>query len=259
MMKRIISSVLAALCVLSLASCGYSDARQKAKERMEKYGPAFEQAVRDAYGDDVEIRGMNSPVDGHTDGAFQTSFTSGPLTGRIKLDGKNYKVQYNDLSHTLSDNVHSDAIAGEVIASLPFDASKYIKKSCPLPMLEADIDSLSKLVASENDVRFRVSIVTTEDMSSYKDKDFLADPKIKEIAESDRCRIDITVACLERRSTAQAKSLLNAVSTGKVHFSSGTHPNISTRKGPRDVFTEYDLKNVLYIDFVNGQNIVFTE
>ncbi|MBO4877410.1 MAG: hypothetical protein J5501_05335 [Ruminococcus sp.] len=257
-MKRIISSVLAALCVLSLASCGYSDARKKAEEKMEKYGPAFEQAVRDAYGDDVEIRGMRSSVDGYTDGAFQTSFSAGALTGRIKLDGKTYKVQYNDLSHTLYDNVHSDAIAGEVIDSLPFDASKYIKKSCPLPMLESDIDSLSKLVSSGTGVRFKVAIVTTEDMSSYKDKDFLAIPKIKEITESDSCNICITVACLERRSAAQAKSLLNAIAIGNVHFSSGTHPNISTRKGPKDVFEEYDLKNVLYIDFANGQNVVFT-
>lgn len=258
-MKRIISSVLAALCILSLASCGYSDARQKAREKTEKYGPAFEQAVKETYGDDVEVRGMTCSVDAYTDGAFQTSYYAKPLTGRIKLDGVSYKVQYDDLSHTLYDNVHSDAIAGEVIGSLPFDGSKYIKQSCPVPMLEAGIDSLDKLIGSGVNVRFNVSIVTAEDTAPYKDTDFLAIPELKKIAESSSCDIFITVACLERKSAAQAKSLLNAISTGKVHFSSGTHPDISTRKGPVDVFEKYDIKNVLYIDFANGQNTVFTE
>lgn len=221
--------------------------------------PAFEQAVREAYGGDVKLKNVKCPVDAYTNDVFSTTFTANDLIGKITLDGTEYNVKYDWHSSRLTDDVHSQSIADSVIGSLPFDSSLYLKTDCPLPMLDPATDSLEKLAASGENVRFKIVIITTEDMSAYQSVDYLQIPEIETIAESSNCNIYITVACLAENNPSQAKALLFDISKGGVHFDSGDHPERYDDRGSKDVFEVYGIKNVLYVDFANGQNVVLTE
>ena len=246
-MKRIVFIILGVLCILSLGSCGYSEAKKKADEKLKKYKPAFEKAVKDAYGEDAKLTNVKCDVDGYTDGAFQTSFSTGGLEGTLKLNGNNYKVYYHDLDNSIVDNVHSDVINDEIKSALPFDSSKYIDVRMNELYLAPSIDSLDKYLESEN-VRIDIFITTTEDMSGYKTMDPDSNAVFGKIKDND-CRLNIKVACLSDKSRSDA--LLLNIKT--LDFSGDTHPTANDSSGnSRDAFDVYNIKNVIEIDYPGG-------
>ena len=246
-MKRIIFLLLGVLCILSLVSCGYSEAKKKADEKLKKYKPAFEQVVKDAYGEDAKLTNVNCDVDGYTDGAFQTTFSADGLEGTLKLNGNKYKVYYHDLDNTIVDNVHSDVINDEIKSALPFDSSKYIDVRMNELYLDPSIDSMDKYLESEN-VRIDVLITTTEDMSGYKTIDVDSNPVFRKIKDNG-CGLNIKVACLNDKSSSDA--LLLNIKT--LDFSGDEHPKANDSSGKlKDAFEVYDIKNVIVIKYPDG-------
>lgn len=246
-MKKIVFIVLGVLCILLIVSCGYNEAKQKADEKLKKYKPAFEQAVKDAYGKDAKLTNVKCDVNGYTDGAFQTSFSASGLEGTLKLNGSSYKVYYNDLDNSIVDNVHSEAINNEIRNALPFDSSKYIDVRMNELYLDPSIDSLDKYLESDN-IRIDVFITTTEDMSNYKTVDVDSNTVFKKIKDND-CGLNIKAACLNDKSRSDA--LLLNIKT--LDFSSDSHPKANDSSGKsKDAFDVYGIKNVIVIDYPNG-------
>ena len=80
--------------LLSFAACNYNEAKKEADEKLKQYKPAFEQAVKNAYGDDAKLTNVKCSVDAHTNDAFQTTFYGIKNAVEIKYSGENDTGRY---------------------------------------------------------------------------------------------------------------------------------------------------------------------
>lgn len=246
-MKKTVFFVLVLLCLISITSCGLSEGKKKADEKLKKYKPAFEQAVKDAYGEDAKLTHVKCDVDAYTDGVFRTTYYAKGLEGTLKLGGNSYKVYYDDVKNSISDNVHSAAIIEEIKNMLPFDASKFIDVKTSIQYLDPSIDLLDKYLESGNE-RIDIFITTTEDLAGYKTMDVESISTFKKVKDSNDS-LNIKVVCLNDKTRSDALML----NIKALDFSLGEHPKATDAAGTaKDAFEVYKIKNAIEIDYPDG-------
>lgn len=235
--------------LLSFAACNYNEAKKEADEKLKQYKPAFEQAVKNAYGDDAKLTNVKCSVDAHTNDAFQTTFYARDLQGTLKLDGRSYRVFYDELHDSITDNVHTEDINKEILNGLPFDNSVIIESSIGEMYLDPSIDTLDKLLASQ-DVYICVYITTTEDLSGITVDDPDNDPFFKKFKDSPyNSRITVKAACLrDKSSSGQVIYKMN-----ELYFTGDDHPEVYYNNEYRDAFEVYGIKNAVEIKY-SGEN-----
>ena len=259
-MKKLTLLFLCILCLLSLSSCGYSEAKKEAREKVKKYKAAFEQAVKDAYGEDAKLTNVKSSVDANTNGIdFSTTFYSTGLEGTIKLNGESYKAFYDEINDKIIDNVHSDIITNELMSSLPFDDSKYIKATISELYLDPSIDSYDEYVESQY-ACLDIRITTTEDLSSYKNIDIEAIPAMKKVEESETGG-DISIKIVSLNSKSKSDSVHAHFS--ELYFDGDSHPTVQDNSGTKDAFVVYDINNAIEVvypgEFIDGSHLAYMD
>jgi len=237
------------LIISLLAACGPSpEMKEEAEERVKQYTPTFEAKVEEAYGKDAELSDVKCDIIANTSGVdFSTTYSVGGMYGTINIDGKKYRANYDYLSNTFVDNVHSDTIYKELLESLPFDSSKYIDTKFGELYLPPEIDSFEKYISLNPDenknATFRqvIYITTTEDLSSYKNTDFDNISEIKKLNESIGF-FTLKIVCLNDKT--KSSSIMSQMDG--IHFEySDKHPMVQAGGESKDVFDEYDIKNAI--------------
>lgn len=234
-----------------LIACGPSDEmKNQAEERVKQYTPAFEAKVEEAYGKNAKLSEVKCDIIGNTSGIdFSTSYSIGTMYGTINIDGNKYRANYDYLSNTFVDNVHSEAVYKELIECLPFDSSKYIDTKFNELYLPPEIDSFEKYISLNPDenknATFRqiIYITTTEDLSSYKNTDFDNISEIKKLIDSDGVGFfTLRIVCLNDKS--KSASIMSKMDS--IHFEyADKHPKVQIGKETKDVFDAYDIKNAI--------------
>ena len=251
-MKKAIKAIILLINILVFSlftACGPSDEmRNEAKDRVKQYTPDFEAKVEEAYGKNAKLSDVKCDIIANTNGIdFKTTYSIGTMYGTINIDGKKYRANYDHLSNTFVDNVHSGTIYKELLECLPFDSSKYIDTKFRELYLPPEIDSFEKYISLNPDenknATFRqvIYITTTENLSSYKNTDFDNISEIKKLNESIGF-FTLKIVCLNDKS--KSSSIMSQMDS--IHFEySDTHPKVQVGNTSKDVFDEYDIKNVI--------------
>ena len=259
-LKKFIAIILLLFCLISLVSCGASsDVKQEAKDRLKKYKPVFEQKVEDVYGSDAKLKKVKCDVN-TTVGSPVPSVSHSAndyLTGKISLNGKNYDAIYLTYEDCMLDTVHTEDICNSVIDALPLDSdkfieAKYLDSAGYEPMFESEVDSLKKAAESDRGNRISFVVITSEDLSAYKENDFVNIPEFQTITNSKNLSGNIKIVSIKDKSKASSLS-------GKIrdlNFTYDTHPKVYDSSGDKDAFDVYGIRNAITLE-LNPDDLVY--
>ena len=259
-MKKFSTIILLSVCLISLVSCGApSEVKQEARERLEKYKPVFEQKVKDVYGSDAALKKVKCAVNMTVGSPVPSvSYSANDyLTGTISFGGGNYDAIYLTSEKRMIDTVHTEAICSSVIDALPLDSGKFflVKYISPVgyePMFDSEIDSLEKAAESDEGSIITFVVITSEDLSTYREDDFADIPELQTIKNSKGLSGNIKIISVKDKNKASSLS-------GKIReldFSYGAHPMVYSNSGDKDAFDVYGIRNAITIK-VNPGNVVF--
>ena len=259
-MKKIIMIMIFLFCLISLVSCGApSEVKQEAEERLKKYKPIFEQKVKDVYGSDAKLKNVKCDVNTNVGSPVPSvSYSANKyLTGTISISGRNYDANYDTLKDRMIDNVHTEDICSSVINALPFDSDKfiqvkYIDSVGYEPKFESEVDSLEKAADSDFGNIITFVVITSEDLSSFKEDDFKDIPELQTITNSKNMSGTIKIVSIKDKS--KASSLMGKIRD--LNFSYDTHPMVYDSSGNKDAFDVYGIRNAISIK-LNPGNLVY--
>ena len=168
-----------------------------------------------------------------------------------------YDANYDTLKDSMIDNVHTEDICSSVINALPLDSDKfiqvkYIDSVGYEPKFESEVDSLEKAADSDFGNIITFVVITSEDLSSYKEDDFKDIPELQTIMNSKN--MSGTIKIVSIKDKRKASSL-----TGKIrdlNFSYDTHPMVYDSSGNKDAFDVYGIRNAISIK-LNPGNLVY--
>ena len=258
-MKKL-TTIILFLCLISLVSCGApSDVKQEAQKRLEKYKPVFEQKVEEVYGSDARLKKVKCDVTTSVGSPVPSVSHSANdyLTGTISLNGRNYDAIYLTNEKRMMDTVHTEDICGSVVNALPLDSDKiiqvkYISSVGYEPMFESGVDSLEKAVESEGGNIISFVVITSEDLSAFKEDDFINIPELQTITSSGNLSGNIKIVSIKDKSKASSLS-------GKIrdlNFSYDNHPMVYSSSGDKDAFDVYGIRNAISIN-LKPNNLVY--
>jgi hypothetical protein len=255
-----LTAIILFFCLIFLVSCGApSEVKQEAKERLEKYKPIFEQKVKDVYGSDAKLKNVKCDVTTYVGSPVPSvSYSANKyLTGTINLNGRNYDASYDTLKNCMIDNVHTEDICSSVINALPLNSDKfiqvkYIDSVGYEPKFKSEVDSLEKAAESDEGNIITFVVITSEDLSSFKEDDFTDIPELQTITNSKNLSGTIKIVSIKDQSKASSLS-------GKIrdlNFSYDTHPMVYDSSGNKDAFDVYGIRNTISIK-LNPGNLVY--
>ena len=256
MNNKKLTTIIFLFFLIFLVSCGApSNVKQEAKERFEKYKPIFEQKVEEVYGSDARLKNAKCNVTTYVGSPVPSVSHSANkyLSGTISLNGRNYDASYDTLKNRMIDNVHTEDICGSVIDALPLDTDKffqvkYINSVGYEPMFESGVDSLEKAAESDSGNIISFVVITSEDLSAYKEDDFTDIPELQTITSSGNLSGNIKIVSVKDKSKASSLS-------GKIrdlNFSYDNHPMVYNSSGDKDAFDVYGIRNAIAIDLNPG-------
>ena len=254
------TTIILFICLISLVSCGApSDVKKEAQERLEKYKPIFEQKVEDVYGSDARLKKVKCDVTTNVSSPVPSvSYSANNyLTGTISFRGRNYNAIYLTYENCMIDNVHTEDICSSVIDALPLDSDKFIQVKYISsvgfePMFESEVDSLEKAAESDRGNIISFVVITSEDLSAFKEDDFTDIPTLQTITNSKNLSGNIKIVSIRDKSKASSLS-------GKIrdlNFSYDTHPMAYSNNGDKDAFDVYGIRNAISIN-LNPGNLVY--
>lgn len=258
-MKKFSLSV-SLFCLISLVSCGApANVKQEAQERLEKYKPVFEQKVEDVYGSGAGLKNVKCDVTTYVGSPVpEVSYSANKyLSGTISISGRNYKAVYDTTKNRMHDTVHTEDICGSVIDSLPLDPDmyievKYIDSVGFEPMFESGVDSLEKAAQSDEGNIISFIVITSEDLSTFKEIDFINIPELQMITSSGNLSGNIKIISIKDKR--KASSLVGKIRD--LNFSYDTHPMVYDSKGNKDAFDVYSIRNAISINLY-PDNLVY--
>ncbi len=253
-MKKFTTIIL--LCLISLASCGApSDVKQEARDRLKEYKPLFEQKVEDVYGSDARLKKVKCDVTTYVGSPVPSvSYSANTyLSGTISLSGGNYDAIYLTYENRMIDTVHTEDICSSVTDALPLDPDKFIQVKYISsvgfePMFESEVDSLEKAAESDEGNIITFVIITSEDLSAYKEDDFADIPELQMITNSKSLSGNIKIVSIKDKS--MASSLCGKIRD--LNFSYDTHPMVYNNNGDKDAFDVYGIRNAISIKLNPG-------
>ncbi len=254
------TTILFIFFLISLVSCGAPpDVKQEAQDRLKQYKPLFEQKVEEVYGSDARLKKVKCDVTTYVGSPVPSVSYSADnyLTGTISISGRNYDAIYLTYENRMIDNVHTEDICSSVTDALPLDHDKfilvkYISSVGFEPMFESEVDSLEKAAESDEGNIITFVIITSEDLSVFKEDDFTDIPELQTITNSKNLSGNIKIVSVKDKSMASSLS-------GKIrdlNFSYDTHPMVYNSNGNKDAFDVYGIRNAISIE-LNPDNLVY--
>lgn len=244
-------AMLAALGMglLLLTGCNVPDeVKQEAEGRLSAYEQPFSDTVKDIYGSDAKLVSAECPVLMNIGSPVPevTYRASQKLTGKIVIDRKSYEAEYDPASGKIMDTVHTEQICQELTDALPIDAeqicmTKITDNSFLDPKFPAGADSLAKVMTPDNTVCLLVNVVTTEDLSRYKDTDFNSIPELALLYQNSKfCYVRI----ISVKDKDRLSSLMGKLNELEISYTD-THPKIYENGQERDAFEVYHIRNTI--------------
>lgn len=254
-----IKNLVCAAAVLLLTGCGAPDEmKQKANDLEREYSPVFEQYVLDIYGDNTKLTNIDCSVNMRIGSPVPdvTYSVSDKLTGKLHVGDKAGHAVYKIANDTVYDDLFADEICDSIIDKLPFVSSqfysvKFIDSMNMTPMFKSGTRSYDECVSSDDCLslynNLRLYIITSEDLSVYKDIDFANGDFTKDTLASS-CPVQYVVVSV--KSEHSADTLFKYVD--RLNFDYHDKPTVYWENGA-DAFSTFGINNSIAVTYYNGE------
>ncbi len=241
--KRVIKWICCVwLIMLLFTGCSFSEydksnkeAQKEAKKIEERYSSECEQAIRDAFGDDIKIKDIECEIDTFLDATFSLpsiAKASDILKVDFKKDGKSFIAFYNIVSKEIKSDYNTELIKQDIERYF----SKYVKidffmlmnssfEDASFGVNEISLDTLNKesglifVLYTNDDIMLIPTSVLEEinsKMSTYwqfkivQTKESASYPNVTNIS---LCYEDVPVKCDNEGNAQNAFEILGIIKT----------------------------------------------
>ncbi|MBP0973381.1 MAG: hypothetical protein J5851_05675 [Oscillospiraceae bacterium] len=238
------------LCAgLLLTGCSAPDeVKQEASNRLAAYEKSFTDGVTAAYGDSAKLKSVECPVEMNVGSPVpEVSYKAAQdLTGKIVLNGKTYDATYLTASGTVTDTVHTEQICKELTDALPIDQTKVLAtvvtdNAFEEPQFKAGAETLDQVMTPDNTVCLIVSVITSEDLTSYQTADLNSIPALRSLYSNSKfCKVSI----VSLKDTDRLSELKGSIQELNFSYSSN-HPDVYVNGDYVDAFEHFHIRNTI--------------